>query len=89
MAMRNAIRVAAAAIKKKGDVPCCAPQSVVDSSGLVIRLWCRECALPGVPFLAGILGIPGGLGIGVVSLVSLCSWAGFSYSSYSYAVALL
>ena len=60
----------------------------MDSSGLVIRLWCRECALPGLPFLAGILGIPRGLGIDVVSLVSLCSWAGFSYSSYGYAVAV-
>ena len=59
----------------------------MDSSGLVVLLSCRECALPGVPFLAGILGIPRSFEIGVVSLVSLCCWAGFSYSSYSYAVA--
>ena len=61
---------------------------VVDSSGLVILLWCWECALPGLSFFAGIPWIPCGRGMTVASLVALCSWAGFSYSSYSYAVAI-
>ena len=93
MAMRNAIRVAAAAMKKKGDVPCCAPQSTLQrqSGGLI---WAGDPVVvlgmisPWVAFFAGILRILRALGIDVVSLVSLCSWAGFSYSSYNYAVAV-
>ena len=93
MAMRNAIRVAAAASKKKGDVPCCAPQSTLQRQGggliwagdpLVVPGMCS----PWVAFFAGIPRILRARGMDVVSLAALCSWAGFSYSSYSYAVAI-
>ena len=57
---------------------------VVDSSGLVVLSWCRECDFPGVPFLAGILVILRAPGIVLVSLLSVWCWAGFSYSSYSF-----
>ena len=59
----------------------------MDSSVLVVLSWCRECDFPGVPFLAGILGILRAPGIVVVSLLSVWCWAGFSCSSYSQVVA--
>ena len=78
MAMRNAIRVAAATSRKKGDGPCCAPQSTLQRQGGGL-IWAGELlVVPGKNSSLGYLfrwdnAVSSYPGMGLVSLTALCS----------------